>query len=182
MPDSWVGGDIVKPLSKGVDKLVKDAGRKGEAAEKFGAAKFRTVAANLPKAYKLRGEWQATADQLDSLDGRPAGPENGSSPMPYDRYLNDETADVLRDGVFATAAVGGAGVVGVETFADKLFHEHWSEDWDDHGAVVGTPYGIGHWDRGVACGRGYGDRRRPLDRRQVQGAGAQDLPMLVGTT
>ncbi|MFJ9362752.1 WXG100 family type VII secretion target, partial [Streptomyces mirabilis] len=58
MTDSWVGGDIdglaamgtaltgakehlddiVKPLSKGVDKLVKDAGWKGEAAEKFEAA------------------------------------------------------------------------------------------------------------------------------------------------
>ncbi|MGW0208369.1 WXG100 family type VII secretion target [Streptomyces sp. NPDC003233] len=192
-------------------------------------AKFRTADANLPKAFKLRGEWQAAADQLDSLEGRLAGLENGSSHMPYDRYLNYKMADVLRgselaegaprflkeipvidvaatvaaggleakqdhdegwswghsvlvdvggglvalgagvalaasvpvDGVVATAAVGGAVVVGVGTFADKLFHEHWSEDWDDHGAVVGTLYGIGHsgaqaWHTGEGMVTGTG--------------------------
>ncbi|MFE2610594.1 hypothetical protein ACFXDI_46475 [Streptomyces mirabilis] len=71
----------------------------------------------------------------------------------------------------ATAAVGGAVVVGVGTFADKLLHEHWSEDWDDHGAVVGTLHGIGHsgaqaWHagEGMVTGTGHwiGDKSKAL--------------------
>ncbi|MEU7061909.1 hypothetical protein [Streptomyces sp. NPDC046197] len=80
-------------------------------------------------------------------------------------------ASIPVDGVVATAAVGGAVVVGVGTFADKLFHEHWSEDWDDHGAVVGTLYGIGHsgaqaWHagEGMVTGTGHwiGDKSKAL--------------------
>lgn len=48
--------------------------------------------------------WQAAADQLDSLEGRLAGLENGSSRMPYDRYLNYKMADVLRGSELAEGA------------------------------------------------------------------------------
>ncbi|MGN5377143.1 hypothetical protein ACQ4WX_04080 [Streptomyces lasalocidi] len=80
-------------------------------------------------------------------------------------------ASIPVDGVVATAAVGGAVVVGVETFADKLLHEHWSQNWDDHGAGEGTLYGIGHsgtqaWHAGegmvTGTGHGIGDKSKAL--------------------
>ncbi|MFE7116724.1 hypothetical protein ACFU99_15045 [Streptomyces sp. NPDC057654] len=188
-------------------------------------AKFKTAEKNLPKTFKLHGEWRAASDRLDSLERSLARAENGSAHLPYDRQLNYKLADALEgsrlvkgapdflkeipvidvaatvavgaleakqdhdkgwswkhsalvdvggglvglgagvgaaalataslpaDAVVATAAVGGAVVVGVSTFADKLFHEHWSEDIHDHGVFAGTLYGIGHsevqaWDAG----------------------------------
>jgi hypothetical protein len=49
-------------------------------------------------------------------------------------------------GAPATAAVlvGGALVVGVGDFAYQGFHEHWSEDIDQHGVFGGVLTGIGH--------------------------------------
>jgi hypothetical protein len=44
----------------------------------------------------------------------------------------------------AVAAAAGGVAVGVGDFAYQAFHEHWSEDIHDHGAVAGVFAGIGH--------------------------------------
>jgi uncharacterized protein YukE len=46
--------------------------------------------------------------------------------------------------VTAVVIGGGALVVGVGDFAYQGFHEHWSEDIDQHGVVGGVLTGIGH--------------------------------------
>ncbi|GAA1982842.1 WXG100 family type VII secretion target [Kitasatospora viridis] len=58
------------------------------------------------------------------------------------------------DGAVAVAAIGGTVVVGVGTFADKLFHEHWSEDIHNHGVVAGVWDGTMH--AGAQTGKAIG--------------------------
>ncbi len=178
-------------------------------------AKLRTAQQNLPKTFKLNGEWRASVEKVSELETELSGIENSSTTMPYDRQLNFKLADAAEsvrglsaleklpdflkeipvidvaaaattgvleartdhdegwswqhsllvdggaalgglalgvgavaaapvEGVVATAALGGAVVVGAGLVVDKAFHEHWSEDIHDHGVVGGVLHGAGH--------------------------------------
>jgi uncharacterized protein YukE len=66
------------------------------AAMKDEEAKFRTAEANLPKAFKLKGEYQRLGSEIDALHGDILRAENGSSVLPYDKVLNYKLADALK--------------------------------------------------------------------------------------
>jgi len=67
----------------------------------------------------------------------------------------------------AVAVAAGAVAVGVGDFAYQAFHEHWSEDMHDHGAVAGVFVGIGH--SGARVGDDVSNMASDL------GHGAEDL-------
>ncbi|MCC9309009.1 WXG100 family type VII secretion target [Kitasatospora sp. RB6PN24] len=48
------------------------------------------------------------------------------------------------EGAVSVAAIGGIVIVGVGTFTDKVFHEHWSEDIHNHGVAGGIWDGTVH--------------------------------------
>lgn len=108
--DKIVVADYLRALwtSKADDerKLGLDAGKKLSEAEKKHdealkamkeeEAKFRTAEADLPKAFRLKGEYQRLGTQIDALDAEVAASKNGSSFLPYDRVLNYKLADALK--------------------------------------------------------------------------------------
>lgn len=80
------------------DKL-KDARSEHQAAYdamKGEEAKFRTAEANLPKAFKLKGEYQKLSTKIDALEGDVLRAENGKNVLPYDYMLNYKLADALK--------------------------------------------------------------------------------------
>ncbi|WUH90782.1 WXG100 family type VII secretion target [Streptomyces sp. NBC_00433] len=73
------------------------------AAMKDEEAKFRTAEADLPKAFRLRGQYERIGTQLDALHADVARSENTSF-LPYDKALNYKLADALK----TTRLVDGA--------------------------------------------------------------------------
>ncbi|WP_329174498.1 WXG100 family type VII secretion target [Streptomyces sp. NBC_01477] len=108
--DKIVVADYLRALwtSKADDerKLGLDAGKKLDEAEKKHEAalkamkdeeaKFRTAEADLPKAFRLKGEYQRLGTQIDALDAEVAASRNGSDFLPFDRVLNYKLADALQ--------------------------------------------------------------------------------------
>lgn len=148
-------------------KLGLDAGKKLAEAEKKHEealkamkeeeAKFRTAEADLPKAFRLKGEYQRLGTQIDALDAEIAGYKNGSPILPYDKVLNYKLADALRgtrliEGapeflreipVVDVAAVTAVGLVEAKEDHDKGWSWAHSVAVDVGAGLVGLGVGAG---------------------------------------
>jgi uncharacterized protein YukE len=96
----WTGkADDERKLGLDSEKKLKEAEKKHDEALKAmkdEEAKFRTAEADLPKAFRLRGEYERLGTQIDALDAEVAASKNGSGFLPYDRVLNYKLADALK--------------------------------------------------------------------------------------
>lgn len=91
--------DDERKLGLKSEEKLKDAEKKHDEALKAmkdEEAKFRTAEADLPKAFRLKGEYQRIGTQLDALDAEVAASKNGSPFLPYDKVLNYKMADAFR--------------------------------------------------------------------------------------
>ncbi len=249
--DRWSGGRPGPRPGHGRRHQVRPGGARQGAVRAEGRGDRPDGGREPPKAFKLRGEWQAAADRLDSLEGRLAGLENGSCMCRTTGTSTTRWRNVLRGSELAEGAPGSSRRSRSSTSRPRWpwavwrpsrsttragpgatrCSSTWAAAWWPWVPVsvsrprsrwtgwsprprmaarsssargnrrrqaapralergLGRPRrGRGHAVRhrplrgpGVAHGRRYGDWHRPLDRRQVQGAVAQDLLMLVGTT
>ncbi|WP_327288614.1 WXG100 family type VII secretion target [Streptomyces sp. NBC_01198] len=167
--DKIVVADYLRALwtSKADDerKLGLDAGKKLTEAEKKHEealkamreeeAKFRTAEADLPKAFRLKGEYQRLGTQIDALDAEVAASKNGSPFLPYDRVLNYKVADALKGFRFVEGApeflkeipvvdvlaVGAIGLVEAKEDHDKGWSWKHSVAVDVGAGVVGLAAG-----------------------------------------